>query len=55
MDFSGTADYCADIPQAPGTDLVMLSFSHVAAATDNFSYRNKLGDGGFGEVFKVDF
>jgi hypothetical protein len=31
----------------------MLSFNCVAAATDNFSEENKLGQGGFGLVYKV--
>lgn len=30
-----------------------FDFKAVEAATDNFSERNKLGQGGFGEVYKV--
>lgn len=33
--------------------LPMFSFSSVFAATDNFSTENKLGEGGFGPVYKV--
>ncbi|KAL9669866.1 hypothetical protein QQ045_007416 [Rhodiola kirilowii] len=32
--------------------LPLFSFESVAAATDNFSIENKLGEGGFGPVFK---
>lgn len=34
-------------------ELPLLSFSSVVAATDNFSFLNKLGEGGFGPVYKV--
>ena len=34
-------------------DLPMFSFASVSAATNNFSIENKLGDGGFGPVYKV--
>ena len=31
----------------------LFSFTSVSAATDNFSDANKLGEGGFGPVYKV--
>ncbi|XP_026450363.1 putative receptor-like protein kinase At4g00960 isoform X2 [Papaver somniferum] len=34
------------------TDSMHFSFSGVSAATDNFSEANKLGEGGFGSVYK---
>ena len=34
-------------------DLPMFSFASVSAATNNFSIENKLGEGGFGLVYKV--
>ena len=34
-------------------ELPLLSFSCIAAATDNFSAANKLGEGRFGPVYKV--
>ena len=34
-------------------DFVSLRFSCVVAATENFSAANKLGEGGFGPVYKV--
>ena len=35
------------------TDLPLFDFSTIAAATNNFSIENKLGEGGFGSVLKV--
>ncbi|KAF3435957.1 hypothetical protein FNV43_RR23049 [Rhamnella rubrinervis] len=35
-----------------GQDLKLFSFASIMAATDNFSNQNKLGQGGFGPVFK---
>ena len=34
-------------------ELAMLSFSSILAATNNFNISNKLGQGGFGPVYKV--
>lgn len=34
-------------------DLPLFSFSSLQAATDYFSGANKLGEGGFGSVYKV--
>lgn len=34
-------------------DLPFFDLSAIAAATDNFSDANKLGQGGFGSVYKV--
>ena len=31
----------------------LFSFASVSAATDNFSDANKVGEGGFGPVYKV--
>lgn len=36
-----------------GTDLRLVDFETVQAATDNFSEANKIGQGGFGVVYKV--
>ncbi|XP_071697452.1 G-type lectin S-receptor-like serine/threonine-protein kinase At4g27290 [Rutidosis leptorrhynchoides] len=33
-------------------DLPLFSLSQLVVATDNFSFRNKLGEGGFGPVYK---
>ncbi|KAK4485148.1 hypothetical protein RD792_007761, partial [Penstemon davidsonii] len=39
-------------PQETGTELAMFSFNYVASTTGNFSDENKLGQGGFGHVYK---
>ena len=36
-------------------ELDQFNLPAVVAATDNFAKDNKLGEGGFGEVFKVRF
>ena len=38
-----------------GSDLPFFTRSELAAATDNFSLANKLGEGGFGSVYKVPY
>lgn len=35
------------------TELTLFNLNCIAAATDNFSDSNKLGQGGFGVVYKV--
>ena len=35
------------------SDLSFFDLSVIVAATDNFSVANKLGEGGFGSVYKV--
>lgn len=34
-------------------ELPLYTFGTIAAATDNFSTENELGEGGFGAVYKV--
>ncbi|PSS24735.1 G-type lectin S-receptor-like serine/threonine-protein kinase precursor, partial [Actinidia chinensis var. chinensis] len=51
-DFSGPDDLSAERQQCNGSELSVFSFSEVAAATNNFSEKNKLGKGGFGSVYK---
>ena len=36
-----------------GHDLSVFSYACVMTATNNFSFQNKLGEGGFGEVYMV--
>lgn len=52
-ELSGSVDLGIESNQANGPDLPMFNFNSVAAATDNFSEENKLGQGGFGPVYKV--
>ncbi|XP_052620321.1 G-type lectin S-receptor-like serine/threonine-protein kinase SRK [Lactuca sativa] len=35
-----------------GNDLLLFSFASIMAATNDFSFQNKLGQGGFGPVYK---
>jgi len=37
------------------SELPFFTRSEISAATDNFSFANKLGEGGFGSVYKVCF
>ena len=39
--------------QLSGAELPLFNFSYILAATNNFSDENKLGQGGFGPVYKV--
>lgn len=41
--FSGQKDH----------ELPLLSFASIAASTNHFSFQNKIGEGGFGPVYKV--
>ncbi|KAK4858813.1 hypothetical protein QYF36_022465 [Acer negundo] len=52
-DLSGPSEgFIIDGSQVNSADLPMYNFNAVAAATDNFSEENKLGQGGFGPVYK---
>ncbi|KAL4628696.1 hypothetical protein ACB092_05G258400 [Castanea dentata] len=51
-DLSGRADLSIDGDQANGLELPLFNFNFVAFATNNFSEENKLGEGGFGPVYK---
>lgn len=35
-------------------ELPLFDMATIAAATDNFSLQNKIGEGGFGPVYKVN-
>lgn len=35
-------------------DLPLFDFIHIANATNDFSNNNKIGEGGFGTVYKVN-
>ena len=36
-------------------NLLMFHFNDIVVATNNFSFENKLGQGGYGPVYKVRF
>lgn len=36
-------------------DLPLLEMSEISAATDDFSMKKKIGEGGFGPVYKASF
>ncbi|KAL3746605.1 hypothetical protein ACJRO7_015551 [Eucalyptus globulus] len=42
----------AEISQQKGRELALFTFSSIEVATDYFAPRNKLGEGGFGPVYK---
>lgn len=46
-----TAEYADDDMTSPQS--LHYDFETIEVATDNFSWSNKLGEGGFGEVYKV--
>ncbi|KAJ9168982.1 hypothetical protein P3X46_020454 [Hevea brasiliensis] len=58
FNFTTSATYLEDSQSGKGSDEVGISdlpcfdLSTIAAATDNFSDANKLGEGGFGSVYK---
>jgi hypothetical protein len=41
--------------QREDMELPLFPFSAIADATNNFSVNNKLGEGGFGPVYRVNF
>nr|GMD06901.1 G-type lectin S-receptor-like serine/threonine-protein kinase B120 [Ipomoea batatas] len=52
-DLSAQCDLTVEGKSGAASDLVFFSFSSIAAATDSFSLANKLGQGGFGHVYKA--
>ena len=48
-----TSDNQSASNQVKLKELPLFEFKVLATATDNFSPRNKLGQGGFGPVYKV--
>ncbi|KAE9613501.1 hypothetical protein Lal_00015953 [Lupinus albus] len=47
-----TEAYSLEVNQLSGPELPVFNFSYIAIATDDFSEENKLGQGGFGPVYK---
>jgi hypothetical protein len=48
-----TAADCEDGEDMGSSESLLYDLSTLRAATDNFSEENKLGEGGFGPVYKV--
>lgn len=53
VDFSGSTELSLEGNQLSGPELPFYNFNCIAKATNNFSEENKLGQGGFGPVYKV--
>lgn len=53
LDQLTTPDILANELDKDGQNLKMYSFVCIAEATNNFSLETKLGQGGFGPVYKV--
>ncbi|KAG6692423.1 G-type lectin S-receptor-like serine/threonine-protein kinase B120 isoform X1 [Carya illinoinensis] len=51
-DLSGSVDVTIEGDQASRPELPLFNFNCVITATDNFCEENKLGEGGFGAVYK---
>uniref|UniRef100_A0A0R0FWT7 Receptor-like serine/threonine-protein kinase n=1 Tax=Glycine max TaxID=3847 RepID=A0A0R0FWT7_SOYBN len=51
-EFSGSADLSLEGNQLSGPEFPVFNFSCISIATNNFSEENKLGQGGFGPVYK---
>ena len=52
-EFSGSAELSLEGHELSEPELPLFNFDYIAIATDNFSDENKLGQGGFGPVYKV--
>lgn len=48
-----TCLFCEAVEEMITAESLQFDFSTIRAATDNFSEENKLGQGGFGSVYKV--
>lgn len=48
-----TNQLCTNESQKEDLELPLFNLSEIAEATHNFSLNNKLGEGGYGPVYKV--
>jgi hypothetical protein len=49
-----SASLTGDVKQVKIEDLPLFEFKNISTATNNFSSANKIGEGGFGSVYKVN-
>lgn len=52
LDFTHKGDQDIGV-QVEDADLPVVDLSTIAKATNNFSIKNKIGEGGFGPVYRV--
>lgn len=52
-DFSGPSQFVDETEDGKKFELPLFTFDFLAVATNNFGSSNKLGEGGFGLVYKV--
>jgi hypothetical protein len=45
----------ADMKQIKIEDLPLFEYNNISTATNNFDSTNKIGQGGFGSVYKVNY
>lgn len=55
LGFSGTDELAIEGKPINGPQLPLFSFRFIEQITDNFANKNKIGQGGFGPVHKVNF
>ncbi len=48
-----TCSLCEAVDEIRSVESLQFDFGTIRVATDNFSEENKLGQGGFGAVYKV--
>ena len=48
-----TCSSCKDVDEIGSVESLQFNFDTIRVATDDFSEANKLGQGGFGAVYKV--
>ena len=54
MELNGIISHQSNEGQREDLELPFLDLSTIVDATDNFALNNKLGEGGFGPVYKVN-
>jgi hypothetical protein len=47
-------DDAVNVEDIEGSESIFIGLATLGSATNNFDEKNKLGEGGFGAVYKVD-